>query len=799
MPKKQSTKVSLQSEFYSDLTMDNMLYGVIVRSPAKSGIITSISHGDLPDGYFLFTARDVPGNNLVDTPLGKVPVFSEGNISYKGEPLGILVGPDENKLFELLSEIEIVFDSNTIESYLKSFEEEYKRPILQMPIANQVKANTAEIDAITKAMNLEASPFSPDSIVREHEQAEKEKSSIQAQIESENEMFSVVLARRSIEKGPCFEKNENGIVPGLNSVFNSASYVVEGSWSDAMHTPSYTEPNGAICFFSGDYLTIYTPTQWLSHLRKTVAQALHIDPSKILIKKTNSTNRTTNSIWYNSIIACQVATAAFRTGSSIKLVYSREEQELYMERTLPITIAQKMAVDDKGKLIAMQVNIDVDAGSSNPFAQEILDRLVIASYGCYNPVNISVTATAYRSPNPSSSLDLQLIDTAAFFSVENQLNELCILNGMTPAEIRKANIAQCSNEKCLAPFQFTLERSNEVLDALIQQSDFNRKFASYHLDSVLRATHENTTELAFTYEAPLRGIGLSCGFEGSGYYGSGVYMTAQTMEVTLEQDQSITIHTPPASDSIREIWIQTASHILGVPQTAIHFNSEFDAREEPPLPESIYSNISVMTSLLTKCCESIMRRTAETTLPLTVKKTITPAQKKLWNADTFNGTPFHSTSFAAGCVELELDPCTFREHIRGIWVVVNGGQILSLPAAERTIKLCIQKVLSSLVQDETVNGNKIHISFLQSTSTPTQIGELVYQVLPSAYTQALTQAVGCTINTLPLRTDSLYNQLCMKREHDEAIVRALNSRKKDSRDFDLGSSDELQKEKGDDK
>lgn len=795
MPKKQSTKVTLQSEFYSDLTMDNMLYGAIVRSPAKSGIITSISHKDLPEGYYLFTARDVPGSNLVDTPLGRVPIFSEGNISYKGEPLGILVGPDENRVLELLSEIEIVFDTNTIESYLKSFEDEYKSPILQLPSSSSAKSNSAEIDAITKAMNLEPSLFSPDSIVREHEQAEKEKAAIQNSQKTDDEIFSVILASRSIESGPCFVAGKDGTAPGLESVFSAAEYVVEGSWSDAMHTPTYGEPNGAICFFSGDFLTVYTPTQWVSHLRKTLSQSLDIDPTKILIKKTNSTNRSTNSIWYNSIIASQIAVASLHTGRCVKLVYSRQEQLLYMEQMLPITIAHKTAVDKNGKITAMQVNIDVDAGSSNPFAQEILDRLVIAACGCYSPLNLSITATAYRSSNPSSALDLQLIDTASFFAVENQLNKICMLNGMTPLEIREANIPQCNNTKYISPFQFSLERSSEVLNALMQKSDFNRKYASYHLNAATKLNLDNKTDAAFTYEAPFRGIGLSCGFEGSGYFGSGIYFTDQTMEVTLEAEGSITIHSPPASASIHEIWVQIAARILKISPSNIHFNSEFDARQEPLLPESIYSNISVMTSLLTKCCESIMRKADTAKLPYTVKKTISVSQKKGWDQASFSGTPFHSTSFAVGCVELELDPCIFREQIRGIWIVVNGGQILSLPAAERTIKLCIQKVLSSLVQDETVNCSNIHISFLQSTSNPTQIGELVYQVLPSAYTQALTQALSCTINSLPLHTDSLYNQLCIKREQDDARNRAQLSKKQDF-ESDYDDDDESKKHDG---
>src|SRR5574344_1488053 len=383
---------------------------------------------------------------------------------------------------------------------------------------------------------------------------------------------------------------------------------------------------------------------------------------------------------------------------------------------------------------------------------------------------MSVTATAYRSSKPSSSLDLQLIDTAAFFAVENELNELCLVSGLTPSEIRKANIIQCNGSKCDMPFIFELERPSEVIDALVQASDFNRKYASYHLDAVLRSSSTSNEQQLF--EAPLRGIGLACGFEGSGYFGSGIYSNEQVMEVTLETDGSLTIHCPPPSASIRDIWEQTAASLLHIPPTSVHINSEFDSKEEPFLPESVYSNISAMTVLLKKCCESILRKNKADKLPLTVKKTISSTQRTSWNAENFTGKPFHSTSFGAGSIELELDPSTFREHVRGIWVVINGGQILSTSAAENTIKLCIQRVLNSLIENETVCCKNIHISFLQSKDSPTQIGELVYQVLPAAYTQALTQALSCTVNSLPLQTDTLYNRVADKTMLEKALSKA---------------------------
>ncbi|MFA6937166.1 MAG: xanthine dehydrogenase family protein [Treponema sp.] len=776
--KTNATKVAVQGEFYSDLVMDDMLYAAIVRSPIKKGIIKSISHNDLPDGYFLYTARDVPGSNLVETNFGKIPVFSEGNVSYKGEPLGILVGPDENKVNELLSEIEIIYDSNTIETYLKTFIDDYKRPALNLTTtenSEQAHSSSSEIDEITKALNLDADPFSPFGIVQEHEKTEKEKKETKENEAIQRELFLSEVAKRTIQNGPCFEKdNSTGVAPGIDSIFKESAFVSEGSWTYSLKTPIYSEPNGAICSFNGDYLTVYTPTQWLSDLRRVLSSVLNIDSEKIIVKKTKSNNRSTNNIWYNSILASQVAVASYRSNHNVKLVYTRNEQQEFMDTMLPITIVHKSGINKDGLLLAMQIDIDVEIGSSNSFIQEILDRLVIASIGCYNPKNIFITATAYRSSKPSSSIDLQLIDSASFFALENQINNLCIQSGFTPIELREKNIAQCSHIKQKTPFLISIEQPTEIFDAVLKQSDFNRKYASYHLDSVLRYSRNEKTTLGSLYEAPLRGIGLSCGYEGSGYFGSGIYSNDQAIEVTLEVDKTITIHCPPASASIKSIWQQLASSILKIPIASVRINSEFHINEEPLLPESIYSNISIMTMLLKKSCETILRKTSDSKikLPLTIKKKFSSNQKQYWDKQNFCGRPFHSTSFASAIVEIELDPCTYREHIRGIWISINGGQILSVSAAENTIKLCIQKVLASLVEDENLICSNIHISFRQSKDNPTQIGELVYQVLPSAYTEALSQALCCSTDKLPLKCNSLYERLRYKIKHDEALEKA---------------------------
>lgn len=728
-------KFSFQKEFYSDLTMNGMLYAITVRSPEKEGIIKSISHPNLPEGYTLVTARDIPGKNLIDTPNGKIQVFCEGNISYQGEPLGLLVGPDETTLHSLLEELKITVDKNSIEDYLPN--EDY-----------------ITIENLKKRKNKK-------------NQIKKE---IEELKEIKEKFFSNKLAERTIKFGPCWKESDDKTITGIDSIFQNAKHVLEKDWSNAFKTNDYGEPNGALCFWKDEIITILTPTQWLGSLRNIVSETMAIKPSNINLKKTTSTNRGTNSIWYNSILACQVAAAAKKCNKPVKLVFSRKEQDDFLNTIQPIKIIHKTAINKEGKLLAMKVKIIVDAGFANPFAQEIIDRLCIASCGVYCPENILIEATAISSHKSASSLDIQLIDSAAFYAVENQMNLVCKICNLTPLEFRLLNcknIYDTNNKKAISPFNFSLSKTIEVLEGVAQKSDFNRKYASYHLDSNDWKMQSGPKEYVSLFSSPMRGIGLACAFEGSGYYGSKVYEAAQSLEVTLEENLTLTILCPPISAPMQEICAKTVSEILEIPPSNINLNSTFKNGDEPPLPENVYSSISIMTSLLKKCCLAIKKRKQTDKLPYTIKKKVSVSQKKEWDHENFCGKPFHSTSFIAAILELEINPCTYREFIRCINIVADGGKILNTQAASSTIKLAIQRTLERLYEDDRIEYPQVKIFFCQSENDPSQIGELVYQVIPAAFTQALSQALNCTINSIPLKSDTIFTKI----KEQKAILR----------------------------
>ncbi|MDR7235962.1 xanthine dehydrogenase family protein molybdopterin-binding subunit [Neobacillus drentensis] len=113
VPKKDhSGKVSGQLPYISDVKVENMVYGVLVRSQVAYGKIVSIQLPNLPEGYEAVGAEDIPGPNYVKIIKEDQPIFANEWVNYIGEPILMFVGKDLNILYRLLKEVKINIEEN---------------------------------------------------------------------------------------------------------------------------------------------------------------------------------------------------------------------------------------------------------------------------------------------------------------------------------------------------------------------------------------------------------------------------------------------------------------------------------------------------------------------------------------------------------------------------------------------------------------------------------------------------------------------------------------------------------------
>lgn len=740
-------------DYFIDCIKEDMLYAALVRSPDAGGKITNINFSDLPEGYYFFSARDIPGKNFISTMGVDTRIFCNEKVHYKGQPVGIVAGPDIHEVRRIAGEIQITFDVTTVDS------PEIKEIAQQLTHTENIKNIHGEnfqpeiikdseianfVDMVNVLPSLDAMP-KPDK-----KTSYTQPSQIENAVENINPVKHTerILAERTATAG-FFTYTEDPQI--LDDEFALCPFDISSSWSMDEVGPDWIEPNGVFCFTENSKLNIMTTTQWPSYLSKNIAQVLNIDENKILIQKTLSQTENTSGIWRNTTLACQAALVSMLTNKPVKLILTKEEQKTFFHPGLDTKIKIRSAVEADGTIKAVIINIDCDAGYSNPFAQEIADRMTVAACSFYNPRNIIIKVRVHSSDNPPTSIYSELIDSQAFYAMENHLEQIAKKINLLPDELRLKNI--CLNEKeYKSPFKFHFHRPEDTLKAIVQQSDFNRKYSSYRLNAL-----QNQKEGGHTFFAlPRRGIGLSCAYDGACFYGTNFPLTEQKIEVILDENKKLIINAMTPSSSVSSIWKQIASTILDIDLSQITINTEYETTEETFMPESFCNDISIMSVLLKRACEDIKKKMEKEALPISVKKTLSPAMKKQWNNKKFEGHPYQASSFGTAIVEVELNADTYQEKIKGIWIAIDCGQIYSLKAAENTVRLAIQQEMERLVQDKIVAYDSIQISFINSNETPCQIGKLVHNLIPAAFSSALSMALSKTVSHIPCTEQELY-------------------------------------------
>ena len=738
--KKTSSKNSLRSleasGFYSDFEKDGCLYAALIRSPAPAGKIKNVTVPDLPEGYFAYTSKDLPGIKAITANKTSIKIFGYGNVSYAGEPLGILFGPDEEKVYKLLDTASINFDVENLESALHnvinnqtdeaSNFKEFVEQINEMP----------SLDTVIDKSHVEENP-------------------------------NVIIATREIKYGLY---SKLSLAQADSKIFESADFTSTDTWKEKLLTPKWQETEGAFAYTEGEKIHVFVPTRWTSFTQKSVAAALNIEESLVFIHKTKSAGIYPSGLARTTQLAIQIAAASWLSKKPVKLVLSQFEQENFMVPGVLTEITYRTALNKDGRLKALKISIDIDIGCSNPFAQEITDRIAIAAASYYKPENLYIYAKAHTSKNPPTSISMQIIESQAFFAIENEIQKISNLSTIFPDELRLLNAEEAVPEETAKPkrtkktaakeeaqitkFPFEIPTGDvqNVIKTALAASDFNRKYASFHMDAIDRAEKDSKPFFAL----PLRGIGVATAYIPSGYYGQTSFSNDAKLEVTLSAEEKLVIHAIKPSDVIQDIWKTSAAEILQIPKQNIQINSDFSYDEIPEAPEDSYSSISIMNELVRKCCTDIQKKRFHQPLPITAKRGGPANTKTKWDKENFSGSPFYTTSFITTVVEVELDTYTYNEKIKGIWVTVDCGELFDEAAARRTIRLEIQQELTMLVKGKTVSCDAINISFIQSNNRSGQVGGLIHNSLPAAFSSALSLALTTQLTEIPCTEDLLF-------------------------------------------
>ena len=105
-----ASKVRGEAVYVADHPVDDMLSGRVLRSKKPRARILGVKLPDMPEGYLYIDKDDVPGKNQVHIVLDDTPVFAEDTVEFVGDPIGMIVGPDEDEVGRLLERTEVEYE-----------------------------------------------------------------------------------------------------------------------------------------------------------------------------------------------------------------------------------------------------------------------------------------------------------------------------------------------------------------------------------------------------------------------------------------------------------------------------------------------------------------------------------------------------------------------------------------------------------------------------------------------------------------------------------------------------------------
>jgi CO/xanthine dehydrogenase Mo-binding subunit len=676
------------------------------------GRLNSIACPPLPAGYTLIQGKDIPGTNQVDQ--FPVPIFAVEAISYRGEPVALLVGPDMGKLQEYTAQCKVIADEDT-------------------PVFFQTLPDVAG-----------------------------------------------VLAERTLSIPQDAIDSEEDIPPTT----------VQGTYQTGIQEHWYADPQGAVAIYTGErspagHIAIHTATQWPLHVKRSVSQVLKIPLDEVVVEATALGVHLDGKLWYPSLIACQAALGAYITHKPVKLVLTREEDFRYSPKRHFTMIEIRSTLEKSGEIRETAITVKTDLGAQGVFTDEILDQTCLGSLGAYRiaPCNLKGTALTTNIPPQGPFAGFGL--SQGFFAIERHVSRIADTLHQDPATWRKQHVFPKHASLAIgAPVKTA--PVEQLIDTTAAKSDYYRKWAAYEL---LRS-HRHGSSWAAKDENP-RGIGIALAYQGNGFLYPPDDGVSYGLEVCLETDGSLEIRSASCTTEYAQLWRKIAGEILSIDADLIRIQvgQLSDAG-------SVSNTLAELSPLLEKACRTIQQQRFQVPLPITEREYYAPSLKVPWEGTAsvpgnrlYDEHALARLGWGAAVVEVAIDPIAYTPIIRGIWLGIAGGWILSEKQARRTLSYSAIQALGWATQERLFYTEGeiperlfysygildpedipiIQIDFIgQDTEYPQGIEALPFSSIPAAYVQAVSQAMDHPFETIPLGAQEIW-EVENLRKKEEAL------------------------------
>jgi xanthine dehydrogenase YagR molybdenum-binding subunit len=223
-----------------------------------------------------------------------------------------------------------------------------------------------------------------------------------------------------------------------DGAFKRAAIKVEQTYETPAQYHNPMEPHATVAAWDGDHLTVWTATQGIGTVHRTLAAFFHLDPVnvRVICPYVGGGFGSKGNAWPPITLA---AIAARRVNRPVRLELTREQ--LYSNNGYRPETHQtvRLGADAGGKLVS--VRHEGVAQMSDPSIGEFAEPFAVATRMLYACPNVATShrlaATAYGLPTYMRAPG----EASGMFALESAMDELAVASRLDPIALRLANHA----------------------------------------------------------------------------------------------------------------------------------------------------------------------------------------------------------------------------------------------------------------------------------------------------------------------------------------------------------------------
>jgi CO/xanthine dehydrogenase Mo-binding subunit len=724
--------------YIDDMERPGMWHGITVRSSIPRGKILSIGFDPSINWseFAVVTAADVPGRNRIQLIVADQPCLAENAVNHCDEAILLLAHPNKHKLRQAAAGVKIEYEA-----------------------------------------------LSPIFSIEESERGD-----------------GIVWGDDNLLKSFTLEKGD------VDSEWASAAHIVEGEYRTGAQEHLYIENNGMIAEWDAERgVTVWGSLQCPYYVFKSLLSVFALTEDRVRVIQTETGGAFGGKEDYPSTLACHAALLAMKCGHPVKMVYDRMEDLAATTKRHPSRIRHRTALDRDGKLLAMDIELAIDGGAYSTLSSTVLSRATLHAPGPYACQNVRVRSRAWATNTVPYGAFRGFGAPQAIFAVERHMDEIANAIGLDPVELRRRNFLQTGDTNATEQVMREPVILDALLDRALVESDYYARRARFASENPAGAVK--------------RGMGISTFYHGSGFTGSGEQFlnSLAGVDVKPEGTVRVLVSNTEFGQGTNTALTQIAAEALGLdygnvtmapPDTGIVPNSG---------PTVASRTVMVVGKLIERACLqllAVLREHAGLGRQFTRAEFFAACERYReahgkveslcryeappgvhWDDQKYRGEAYAAYAWAVQVAQVAVDTVTYSAEVEEFWSVQEVGRVLHPVLASGQIEGGIAQGIGYalyekvLLQNGRMANNQmtnyiiptaedvptIHvyfegIPFIHGAYGAKGIGELPHDGPAPAILNAIRDATGVGIQSIPLLPEDLFATLSSAREFEVPAI-----------------------------